>query len=75
MIIGSSNYGRRSAVRDIEANVLVTTTDPALRLAMADEVNRIRSWSVEVDERTFQRPDRRVALGVKVAAWCIQDMF
>lgn len=72
-VIGSSNYGRRSTVRDVETNLLVTTTSPTLRAALAGEVDNLREWTEPVDDATFAAPDRRVALGVKLAARMLRD--
>ena len=72
-VIGSSNYGRRSTVRDVETNLLVTTTEPTLRAALADEVANLRKWTEPVDDATFAAPDRRVAWGVKLAARLLRD--
>lgn len=75
-LIGSSNYGRRSAARDLEANVLVTTTSPDLQARLKKEVEDIRTWAVDkVDDALFAKKDRRVKEGVKVAAKLIEDML
>ena len=43
--VGSPNYGYRSVVRDLEANFLLVTRDPALRQASAlQEKNLATSW-------------------------------
>ena len=74
-VIGSSNYGPRSAARDVEANLLVTTTNTELKEQLGREVERIRAYTEIVNASTFERPERRVGLGVRFAAWCIKDML
>ncbi|GAA5823393.1 hypothetical protein JCM10212_004314, partial [Sporobolomyces blumeae] len=75
-LIGSSNYGSRSATRDLEANVLVTTQGRGLRKRLEQELARIRNDARDkVDARLFEREDRKVPWGVKVAAKAIESML
>ncbi|BGP36216.1 CDP-diacylglycerol--glycerol-3-phosphate 3-phosphatidyltransferase [Rhodotorula kratochvilovae] len=76
-LIGSSNFGARSATRDLEAGVLLTTTNTPLRWALEGEVRRIREWCKggEVTAEMFDRSERRVPWAVKVAARRIEGML
>ncbi|SGY17357.1 BQ5605_C015g07759 [Microbotryum silenes-dioicae] len=75
-VIGSSNYGSRSASRDLEANVLLTTSSPRLRKALGKELEALRSYAVDVvNEELFERKDRVVPWGVRIAAKIIKDML
>lgn len=75
-LIGSSNFGSRSASRDLEAGVLVTTQNSTLRWALENEVRSIRKYAdVLVDRALFAQPDRRVPWGVRVAANAIETML
>ena len=75
-LIGSSNFGSRSASRDLEAGVLVTTQNSNLRWALENEVRSIRKYAdVLVDRALFAKPDRRVPWGVRVAANAIETML
>ena len=75
-VIGSSNYGRRSAERDLEASVLLVTDGEVLRDSLRDEVTGLRRYATDkVDEDMFRRPDRQVKLGVKLAAKAIRNML
>ncbi|GAA5841699.1 hypothetical protein JCM11251_007059 [Rhodosporidiobolus azoricus] len=75
-LLGSSNYGGRSATRDLEATLLLTTHDPGLRWDLETEVRKIREWAVDdVDERLFEREGREVPLGVRIAARAIETML
>jgi CDP-diacylglycerol---glycerol-3-phosphate 3-phosphatidyltransferase len=75
-LIGSSNYGNRSAQRDLEANLLVTTDAKPLQQQLGRELSEIRRYASDVvDERLFERKGRKVPWGVKVAAKAIEDML
>ncbi|SCZ89770.1 BZ3500_MvSof-1268-A1-R1_Chr1-3g01568 [Microbotryum saponariae] len=75
-VIGSSNYGSRSASRDLEANVLLTTSSPRLRKTLGKELEALRSYAVDiVNEELFKRKDRVVPWGVRIAAKVIEDML
>ncbi|CDR47358.1 RHTO0S14e02520g1_1 [Rhodotorula toruloides] len=75
-LIGSSNFGSRSASRDLEAGILVTTQNNKLRWDLEQEVRTIRKYAdVLVDERLFERKDRKVPWGVRVAARAIETML
>lgn len=75
-VIGSSNFGPRSAGRDIEASVLVQTTDERLRWEMEKELRGIREWAKGiVDERLFARKERQVGWGVRRAAEALESFL
>ncbi|GAA5882780.1 hypothetical protein JCM16303_002453 [Sporobolomyces ruberrimus] len=75
-LIGSSNYGSRSATRDLEANILVTTQSLGLRKELERELRKIRADAGDiVDENLFARKDRQVGWGVRLAAKVIESML
>jgi len=75
-LIGSSNYGSRSATRDLEANVLITTQSLTLRKELEKELRGIRKDAIDlVDGKLFERKDRKVGWGVRVAAKVIESML
>lgn len=75
-LIGSSNYGRRSAKKDLEANVLVTTFSHELRKDLQLEIVGLRKYAGEVvDGKLFGRKERRIGYGVKVGTKIIEDML
>ncbi|GAA5910576.1 CDP-diacylglycerol--glycerol-3-phosphate 3-phosphatidyltransferase [Sporobolomyces salmoneus] len=75
-LIGSSNYGSRSATRDLEANVLITTQSYGLRKQLEKELKAIRKDAGDVvDEKLFERKERKVGWGVRVAAKVIESML
>lgn len=74
-LIGSSNFGQRSAERDLEGGLLITTFDKNLRGALKEEVSRIGEETEEVNEKLFARKDRKVSWGVQKAAKFIEGML
>ncbi|GAA96369.1 hypothetical protein E5Q_03035 [Mixia osmundae IAM 14324] len=73
--IGSSNYGPRSARRDVEANLLITTKSDEFKGRLKDEIKQIETYTQPVDAQTFEAPDRKVTMGVSIAARLIKDML
>lgn len=68
-LVGSSNFGHRSAVRDLEVNLAVQTSSPALRSALAEELDNIHQYATDrVGEELFRRPDRHVGFVNRWAA-------
>ncbi|KAH8928885.1 hypothetical protein BT69DRAFT_1256954 [Atractiella rhizophila] len=75
-LVGSSNYGRRSATRDLEANLLLLTLNEGLRRSLRSEVENIRKYAtVTINEELVARPERQVHWGVQIAARCISTML
>lgn len=74
-VIGSSNYGPRSASRDTEVNALVMTSNRGLQEQLRAEITNLREHTQVVTDETFTLPGRRVGWGVKIAAWLIKDML
>lgn len=68
-LIGSSNYGYRSAVRDVEVNAVIQTSSDELQIALGNELDNIRKHANDkVDDALFERKDRRVGPINKLAA-------
>ncbi|KAH9819676.1 hypothetical protein DFH28DRAFT_1080257 [Melampsora americana] len=77
-MIGSSNYGRRSAERDLECNLLIV--DQSLEKRFSDELRKelmgIREFALDlVGEDLFRRDERKVHLAVKIATGLIRNML
>jgi CDP-diacylglycerol--glycerol-3-phosphate 3-phosphatidyltransferase len=66
--VGSSNYGHRSQNRDLEAQALVVTMDPALRRQIRGEWDDLRAHAVEVQLKEFATPERRSTMRERVLA-------
>lgn len=76
-LLGSSNFGTRSAHLDLECTLLIDATrSPSMQRRLKDEVNELQKDAGDlVNEEMFQRPERKVHWGVKVAAWFIKRML
>lgn len=70
-LVGSSNYTKRSYSLDIEANVMVVTEDEALKKRMGDEERWLQEWAKTVGREEFERPERKVGVGVRLAMWVV----
>jgi CDP-diacylglycerol--glycerol-3-phosphate 3-phosphatidyltransferase len=71
-VIGSSNYTKRAYELDLEANVVVATTDPGLRRRLGEEVRWLGEHAKRVDETEFDKPERKVGLNVRLAMWAVR---
>ncbi|CAE7009564.1 hypothetical protein HRS9139_01594 [Pyrenophora teres f. teres] len=71
-VIGSSNYTKRAYRLDLEANVVIATTDPGLRRRLAQEVEWLGKHAQAVDEKVFETPERKVGLDVRLAMWVVR---
>ncbi|KAF2205148.1 CDP-diacylglycerol-glycerol-3-phosphate 3-phosphatidyltransferas-like protein [Delitschia confertaspora ATCC 74209] len=71
-VIGSSNYTKRAYEMDLEANVLICTSDADLKRRLGEEVKWLKEYANKVDETEFKKPERRVGLGVKFSMWLVR---
>ncbi|KAF1998902.1 CDP-diacylglycerol-glycerol-3-phosphate 3-phosphatidyltransferas-like protein [Amniculicola lignicola CBS 123094] len=71
-VVGSSNYTKRSYELDLEANVIIATSDPGLRKRLGEEVKWLSEYATAVDEKTFEEKERRVSVGVKLSMWVVR---
>ncbi|KAF2106777.1 hypothetical protein BDV96DRAFT_590392 [Lophiotrema nucula] len=71
-VVGSSNYTKRSYELDLEANVIIATSDAGLRKRMGEEVKWLSEYATRVDESEFEKPDRKVSVGVKLSMWLVR---
>ena len=58
-IVGSSNFGWRSVLRDMESSVLLHTTNAELQEAMLEEWQSMIAGCTQVDESIFQTKRRQ----------------
>ncbi|KAF4548115.1 CDP-diacylglycerol--glycerol-3-phosphate 3-phosphatidyltransferase-like protein [Elsinoe fawcettii] len=70
-LIGSSNYTKRSYSLDLEANALITTTNPELKKRLGQEQAWLQKNASEVTRTDFERTERRVGLHVRIAMWIV----
>ncbi|KAI9476328.1 MAG: hypothetical protein EXX96DRAFT_576727 [Benjaminiella poitrasii] len=74
-MIGSPNFGQRSSERDLEAQALVITKNDNLRKALYKEVDLLHQHSELVTSKTFDKMDRKVPHGVKIATAFVKTML
>ncbi|KAG0151993.1 hypothetical protein CROQUDRAFT_71298 [Cronartium quercuum f. sp. fusiforme G11] len=77
-LIGSSNYGRRSAERDLEANLLIINhnTQGGFSTQLAHELSGLKESAIDVvNWELLNRADRKVGIGVKLATHVIRNML
>ncbi|KAG4099882.1 hypothetical protein H8356DRAFT_1037346 [Neocallimastix lanati (nom. inval.)] len=74
-ILGSTNFGRRSMKRDIEAQVLMITDNKKLQKEMANEIKNLLNYTVIVNNETFKKQERHIPLQVKLSTKFFQSMF
>jgi CDP-diacylglycerol--glycerol-3-phosphate 3-phosphatidyltransferase len=71
-VIGSSNYTKRSYELDLEANVVIATSDPGLRRRLGEEVKWLGEHANQVNEQEFEKPERKVGMNVRMAMWAVR---
>lgn len=71
-VVGSSNYTKRSYELDLEANVIIATSDPGLRKRLGEEVKWLGEYAKKVDESEFEKPERKVGAGVRLSMWLVR---
>ncbi|KAF2446551.1 hypothetical protein P171DRAFT_430683 [Karstenula rhodostoma CBS 690.94] len=71
-VVGSSNYTKRSYELDLEANVVIATSDPGLRRRLGEEVKRLGEYAHQVDESEFEKPERKVGVSVRLSMWLVR---
>ncbi|KAJ4402284.1 CDP-diacylglycerol--glycerol-3-phosphate 3-phosphatidyltransferase [Didymella pomorum] len=71
-VIGSSNYTKRSYELDLEANVIIATSDPGLRRRLGEEVRWLNEHAKPVTEAEFEKPERKVSLSVRLSMWAVR---
>ncbi|KAF2731248.1 hypothetical protein EJ04DRAFT_443493, partial [Polyplosphaeria fusca] len=71
-VVGSSNYTKRSYELDLEANVVLVTSDEGLRARLGEEVRWLSEFAKTVGEEEFERPERRVGVGVRLSMWIVR---
>ncbi|KAK9464833.1 hypothetical protein V1512DRAFT_267289 [Lipomyces arxii] len=74
-VVGSSNFTRRSQRLDLESGAIVITRDAELQRQMNDEVNNLKTFATEMKEKDFDRHDRKVGWGVKIALYILGGML
>lgn len=71
-VVGSSNYTKRSYELDLEANVIIATSDAGLRRRLGEEVKWLNEHAQPVTEAEFEKPERKVSLSVRLSMWAVR---
>lgn len=58
-VIGSSNYTRRAYSHDLEANVLLVTSDSKLKSQLGKEVENLKTHTKEMELKDYDVPERQ----------------
>ncbi|KAJ1557941.1 CDP-diacylglycerol--glycerol-3-phosphate 3-phosphatidyltransferase, partial [Cladochytrium tenue] len=74
-VVGSSNYGGRSAYKDLESQLVLVTDDAALRGRLDEEAKSMTKYCRQVDEAALSAPDRQAPLFVRFLARLLEDLF
>lgn len=76
-LLGSSNFGTRSASLDLECTLLIDASQsPTIQRRLGEELAELgKDANDVVGPAMFQRQERRVHWAVKVAAWFIKRML
>lgn len=74
-MIGSPNFGYRSNERDLEVQAIVLTKNDELRKAIHEELELLRKYCEPVTDETFQRKERYVPYGVRIATSLVRSML
>ncbi|OAQ36411.1 phospholipase D/nuclease [Linnemannia elongata AG-77] len=73
--IGSPNFGYRSIVRDLEAQLFLVTSNLGLRKSLHEELSSLRKYAYPVTDETFKAPERQVPVWVGGASRAIRTML
>lgn len=73
--VGSPNYGRRSATRDIEAQVLVVTADKDLQMRLAKERDHLYENAQQIERDDLETNDRKTPMYLRFFAWILMPFF
>lgn len=71
-VVGSSNFGARSAERDLECNVALVSSNPRLRTLLAHELRRLRA---EATPCTAAEAERRVGGCSAAFRWLVERVL
>uniref|UniRef100_A0A914HNJ4 CDP-diacylglycerol--glycerol-3-phosphate 3-phosphatidyltransferase n=1 Tax=Globodera rostochiensis TaxID=31243 RepID=A0A914HNJ4_GLORO len=74
-VVGSSNFGFRSAQRDLEAQLLLVTDNEALKGRIAEEKNSLLAHAEVLDPSTFLRRDCLIPAWLKYCARLFRNFF
>ncbi|KAF6012551.1 hypothetical protein HII13_001602 [Brettanomyces bruxellensis] len=74
-VVGSSNYTKRAYSLDLETNAVIITKSPDLKGRMMKEVDHLCQHTNELALDDFNKPDKHIGIGVKLAATMLGKML
>uniref|UniRef100_A0A183GE07 CDP-diacylglycerol--glycerol-3-phosphate 3-phosphatidyltransferase n=1 Tax=Heligmosomoides polygyrus TaxID=6339 RepID=A0A183GE07_HELPZ len=74
-LVGSSNFGYRSVHRDLEAQVLLVTSNERLRSQLIDERKKLFEFASVLDATALRRADHYIPTIVRMASRIIRNFF
>ena len=74
-LIGSPNFGHRSVYRDLEAQVVIVTTNQGVSEALHEEKTRLYRNAQCVTSDTFMLPERKTPLWVYCVTRLIKNFL
>ncbi len=74
-VVGSSNYTKRAYSLDLETNAVIITKSPDLKGRMMKEVDHLCQHTNELGLDDFNKPDKHIGIGVKLAATMLGKML
>jgi CDP-diacylglycerol--glycerol-3-phosphate 3-phosphatidyltransferase len=74
-IIGSANLGERSSERDLEAQLMIVTSNAQLKKKLEEERNHLFNGTELVTKETFQRTDRKASFFTRLLCSVFSDFL
>lgn len=74
-LIGSPNFGKRSAYRDLEAQVAIVTSNETLKQNMLDERDSMVLQSTKITKETYTDKERAPSWWVYLISTIMNDQF
>ncbi|KAK6755564.1 hypothetical protein RB195_014126 [Necator americanus] len=74
-LMGSSNFGYRSVHRDLEAEILLVTSNDRLRAQLKDERKRLFDYSSFLDAAALRRVDHHIPVIVRIVSRMVRNFF
>lgn len=74
VVIGSSNYTKRSYSLDLEVGALVLTSDDALKRKLNAETQWLQKDATVTTQDDLAKVDRRVGLRVRLSLWLVEAL-
>lgn len=74
-VVGSSNYTKRAYSLDLETNAVIITKSPDLKGRMTKEIDHLCQHTNELTLEDFDKSEKHISAGVKLAATVLGSML